>query len=487
MAARTGAQYLESLRDGREIWLEGERVRDVTRDPRLRAAALSVSELYDLQHRADLRDVLTYPSPKSGEPISLSYLEPASEADLRRRREMVKVWMDWSAGMMGRSPDFVNIHVTGFASAHQYFARGGERYGRNIRDYYEDLRERDLCLTHTLLSPQIDKSKPVHMQPREVAARIVKESNSGIVVEGARSVATLAPYANEIAVFPSTYLQNSEEARPYAFAFCIPVATPGLRFICRPTFNAEGRVSDHPLSARLDEMDCVAWFDHVTIPWERVFICRDIGLSNGAFIQTGCMSHLMHQFATKDLAKAEFMLGLAMAMCDTVGSSEQPHYQNYLNEMMNTVELVRAAIRAAEADHVPGPNGTVLPNEQPLWTVRTMFPQLYPRLVEIIQILGSSGLVMMPSIKELSGPRAAETELYCQGVSVPPDKRIQLFRLAWDASCSSFAGRQTLYERFFSGDPWRLGIARCQAYPHKDELKRRVWDFVARAAEWDKR
>ncbi|MGH8014290.1 MAG: 4-hydroxyphenylacetate 3-monooxygenase, oxygenase component [Candidatus Binataceae bacterium] len=486
MPVRTGAQYLESLRDDREIWLEGERVRDVTTDSRLRAAARSVAELYDLQHRPDLHDILTYSSPKTGEPISLSYLEPASEADLRRRREMVKVWMDWSAGMMGRSPDFVNIHVTGFASAHQYFARGGEQFGRNIRDYYEDLRERDLCLTHTLLSPQIDKSKPVHMQPREVAARIVKEGDSGVVLEGARSVATLAPYANEIAVFPSTYLQNSEEARPYAFAFCIPVATPGLRFICRPTFNSGGPVSDHPLSSRLDEMDCVAWFDRVTIPWERVFICRDVALSNGAFIQTGCMNHLMHQFGTKDLAKAEFMLGLAMAMCETVGSSDQPHYQNYLNEMMNTVELVRAAIRAAEADHVPGPNGTVLPNDQPLWTVRTMFPQLYPRLVEIIQILGSSGLVMMPSIKELSGARSVEAELYCQGVSVPADKRIELFRLAWDASCSSFAGRQTLYERFFSGDPWRLGIARCQSYPRKDELKRRVWEFVARAAEWDK-
>ncbi|MGH7246772.1 MAG: 4-hydroxyphenylacetate 3-hydroxylase C-terminal domain-containing protein, partial [Pseudomonadota bacterium] len=261
-----------------------------------------------------------------------------------------------------------------------------------------------------------------------------------------------------------------------------------LRFICRPTLaNRDARVADHPFSARMDEMDCVAWFDDVLVPWERVFICRNIDLANGVFVRTGCMSQLMHQFATKDLAKAEFMLGVAMTMCDTVGTADQPHIQNQLNEMINTVELVRAAIRAAEADCVPGPNGTVLPDDQPLWTVRTLFPQLYPRLVEIVQILGSSGLVMMPSVADLSGARAAEVDLYCQGLTVPAEQRIQLFRLAWDVSCSSFAGRQTLYERFFSGDPWRLAMARYQGYPRKDEFKRRVWDFVARSAEWDQR
>jgi len=130
---------------------------------------------------------------------------------------------------------------------------------------------------------------------------------------------------------------------------------------------------------------------------------------------------------------------------------------------------------------VPGPGGTVLPNAEPLWTVRLLFPQLYPRLVEIVQMLGSSNLVMMPSLAEFAGERADDVALYCQGVGVSAEQRVRLFRLAWDVSCSSFAGRQTLYERFFSGDPWRLGMARYQGYTLKESLKQRVWDFIARA------
>ncbi len=483
MSIRSGQQLLDSLRDGRQIWLDGERVGDVAAHPRLGPAARALAELYDLQHRAELREQLTYRSPTTGQRVGLSYIEPANEADLVRRRAMVKTWMDWCGGMMGRSPDFMNIHVTGFGSAHDYFARGGKDFGRNIRRYYEYLREHDLCLTHTLLSPTVDKSKPVQHQPPGVAAAIVKETDAGIVINGARSVATLAPFANEIAVFPSTYLQNSEEARPYAFAFCIPMATAGLRFICRPSLTERGgRSGDHPFSSRMDEMDCVAIFDHVLVPWERVFIARDVALANGLFVETGCMNQIMHQFAIKDLAKAEFMLGVALNMCEVVNSARAENVQNLLTEMINTVELLRAAIRAAEADHMPGPNGTVLPNGEPLWTVRLMFPQLYPRLVEIVQILGSSNLVLMPSLAELDSERAGDVALYCQGVGVGAEQRIRLFRLAWDVACSSFAGRQALYERFFSGDPWRLGIARCQSYALKEPLKQRVWDFIARAA-----
>lgn len=486
MGARTGQEYLESLKDGREIWIDGARVKDVTSDPRFCGAAQSLAELYDLQHRSSLQEKMTYPSPISGQRVGLSYLEPTCEQDLHRRREMVKTWMDWSCGMMGRSPDFMNIHMTGFASASDYFARDGKQFGHNIRRYYESLREQDLCLTHTLINPQIDKSRPVHQQPRNTAAALVKETDAGIVIRGARTIATLAPFAHEIAVFPSTYLQASEEAKPYAFAFCIPVATPGLRFICRPTLTPTGgRVLDYPFSSRMDEMDCVAIFDEVLVPWERVFICRNPQLANGLFVETGCMNQIMHQFATKDLAKAEFLLGIALSMTDAIGTNGFEHVQNYLHEMINTVELVRACIRASEADCVSGPNGTVLPNAQPLSTVRTLFPQLYPRLVEIIQLLGSSGLVMSPNYSELTGERAADVQLYYQAATQPAEKRIPLFRLAWEVACSSFAGRQTLYERFFSGDPWRLAMTRYQSYPRKEELKQRVWDFLGRAAESD--
>jgi aromatic ring hydroxylase len=261
-----------------------------------------------------------------------------------------------------------------------------------------------------------------------------------------------------------------------------------LRFICRPSITpAGGQVRDYPFSARMDEMDCVAIFDDVLVPWDRVFVAKDAKLCNGMFVESGCMNQIMHQFAVKNLAKAEFLLGVALNMAESVGINGFQHVQNYIHEMINTVELVRSCIRAAEVDCTPGPNGTVLPADQPLLTVRTMFPQLYPRLVEIIQILGASGLVMVPGHAELTGERADDVSVYYQGANIAADKRIQLFRIAWDVSCSSFAGRQTLYERYFSGDPWRLAMLRYNSYPRQKELKERVWDFARRTAEWDER
>jgi 4-hydroxyphenylacetate 3-monooxygenase len=486
MAVKNGAQYRESLRDERQIWVDGQRVADVTTDPRFATVVDSIAELYDLQADPARADDFTYE--EDGQRFGLSYLEPRSEADLVRRRGMVKAWMDWTAGMMGRSPDFMNIHMTGFASAQEYFARGGERFGNNIRAYWEELRRNDWALTHTLINPQTDRSKPVHQQTADTAARIIEERDGGAILRGARMIATLAPFADELAVFPSTFLEVSEEARPFAFAFCIPVDTPGLKFICRPPITPVGaRVLDYPFSSRLDEMDTVVIFENVLVPWERFFVYREPALANQLFPATGTMNQIMHQFAVKNQAKAEFLLGLALTMADTIGIGQFPNVQNQLNEMINAVELVQACIRASEADCVPGPNGTVLPAAQPLWTVRTMFPEIYPRLIEIIQVLGASGLVMVPSANELEGPLRDDVAKYYQGATRPAEERIEIFRMAWDLSVSGFGGRQVLYERYFSGDPWRLGITRLNSYARKDELKERVNSFIERTREWDRR
>ena len=490
MGLRTGDDYRESLRDDREVWIEGERVKDVTTDPRLRDPVDSVAELYDLQHRDDLASRMTYADEDLGERVGLSYIEPRSREDLERRRDMVKVWMDWTGGMMGRSPDFMNIHMTGFASGCEFFTQGGEEYGRNVRAYHEWLKREDVCLTHVLINPQTDRSKPVHAVEEDTAARVVRETDAGVVVRGARMISTLAPFSQEIAVFPSTYLRADEESKPYAFAFCLPVDTPGLRFICRPAITADtGRLRDYPFSGRMDEMDCVVVFDDVLVPWQRLFLYRTPELCNMGriFNETGAMNQIMHQFAIKAQAKAEFLLGVALNVTESIAVDQFPQVQNHLNEMINAVETMRACIRASEVDCEPGPRGTVLPATQPLWTARTLFPAIYPRLVEIIQIVGASGLVMVPSVKELEGERRDDVMRYYQAARLPADRRTELFRLAWDVACSGFAGRQTLYERYFSGDPWRLAMVRQASYPARDELKERIWRFIERTRELDDR
>jgi 4-hydroxyphenylacetate 3-monooxygenase len=261
MPIRTGRAFLDSLRDDRQIWIDGERVTDIVTDRRFAAAARSVAELYDMQHEPALLERMTYIAPGSGDRVGLSFIQPQSIDDLIRRRQMVKTWMDATCGMFGRSPDFLNITLTGFASAHQAFGK----FADNLWNYYTYARDSDIVMTHTLVNPQVDRSRPVEQQEKDLAARIVKETDAGIVVTGARMVSTLCAYANDIWVMPSTYLANTPEATPYAFGFCIPVATSGLRFICRPSvvhLNAASPM-DYPLSSRLDETDGMVVFDNV--------------------------------------------------------------------------------------------------------------------------------------------------------------------------------------------------------------------------------
>src|SRR5713226_5136451 len=461
MPIRTGKEFLAGLNDDRQIFMDGERVADVTRDKRLAGAARSLAELFDMQHDPALHAQMTFVSPSSGQPVGLSFIEPRSVDDLIRRRGMVKTWMDATCGMFGRSPDFLNVMLTGLAAAAPEFGRSDKRLADNIRTYHVYAREHDLCMTHTLLNPQVDRSRPVERQEKDLAAKIVKENDAGIIVKGARMVSTLCAYADDILVMPSTFLATNAEAAPYAFGFSIPVATKGLRFICRPSVVHQNSASvmDYPLSSRLDEGDGLAVFDDVLVPWERVFIHRDPEMCNGLFQRTGAMPQVMHQTSTKNLAKAEFMMALGFAIARSTNIDAHLHVQGMLAELIQHTEFVRSCIRASEADAALSPSGLMTPAEMPLWTVRMMFPKMFVRACEIIQTLGAGGLVMVPSYAELTGPAAGDVQMYSQAANADALTRVKLFRLAFDAAVSSFSGRQQLYERYYSGDPVRLAGA----------------------------
>ena len=481
MGARNGAAYLAGLRDEREIWLDGERVKDVTRDPRLARGIRSIAALYDLQLEPSRVAEMTYISPTSGERVGLSHIQPRSIDDLIRRRNMIKTWAEWSGGMLGRSPDYLNAMVMGCAANADYFAHNDPAYARNIQRYYVLVREQDLCLTHTLVAPQVNRSvHPDQQAGGAVALRVIDETDSGLVLSGARILATLAPASDELFVAPAPSRSYAGAGNPRAFAFAIPVATPGLRFICRESFDVGRSSFDHPLGSRFEEMDCTAVFDRVLVPWERVFLYGDQEYCAALFRDTNVFNHAIHQFLTKNWAKAEFVLGVATLVAEAIGIAEALHVQRLLGEMLHATLTLRAFIRAAEADATPGPGGVWAPDTQTLLTARSLFPEVYPRMVEILQILGSSGLANIPSQASVESPALVEDiERFYQGATLGGTERIRLFRLAWDIACSSFGGRQVLYERYFAGDFYR-NVAVHYVNHDKRPYTRRVEAFLAR-------
>ena len=500
MGIRTGKQVLDGMRDDREVWSDGARVRDVTTDPRFAGGARTLAELYDLQNEPDLIDSMTYESPTSGERVGLSFIEPRSADDLTRRRVMVKTWNDYTCGMYGRSPDFMNVMITGFAAAEETFAAGGKEFGQNIRNYYHHIRENDVATTHALVSPQVDRSKPLDQQEKDISARIVRETDAGIVIHGARMLATLAAFADDLVVMPapSYPLPDTDEAKAHAYGFAIPSATKGLKYIARPSVmqtNA-GSPMDFPLASRFDDSDCMVIFDNVLVPWERVFIYRDVDVYNHIYPRTLATTQTAHQYCTKDWAKAEFMMGLGFALARSTNVDSFLHIQGLLTELINIASFVRSSVIASEVETEPGPGDTVLPRRWALEAVRFMYPPMFRRSCEIIQTIGAGGLMMVPSYAELDGPMAEEVERYFQAANADSKTRIKMFRLACDAAVTSFSGRQQLYERYFAGDPVRAAGGVYNAFDKEpalaritelhDALERRIdredpFDGVARA------
>jgi 4-hydroxyphenylacetate 3-monooxygenase len=456
--ARRGEQVLRRLREQPPtIWYRGKQVKDVTTHPALKGGVATLAKLYDLQWEKP--DVSLYDSPSSGRKVARSFMMPKTHEELASISRAMKVWEDYTHGMMGRVPDYINRAMTGYAAAAAFLAEGEPRFGENAVRYYEYLRENDLCLTHTLVPPQANRAVNTSRQADPyIAARIKEETSAGMVIRGARMLATL-PISDEIMVFPSNVLRSPEEDAPYAFGFSIPNNTPGLRFICRESVDYGRSHFDHPLGSRFDEMDAVVVFDDVFVPWENVFLHRDIKRCNEAYARTGAIVHMTHQVVVKNIAKSEFLLGLASLLASTIGAEVFQHIQEKLAEIWVNLETMKAFLRAAEADARLDEWGVMRPAWDPLDAARNLFPRLYPRMIEIIQQIGASGLASMPTEEDLKGPLVDDIRKYYQAARAEAFDRIPLFRLAWDASLSAFASRQVLYERFFFGDPVRMAGA----------------------------
>lgn len=292
MGIRTGQQYLDKLNSMRpHVVIDGEVVSEnIAEHPAFRNVARSYAKLFDMQHDPKYQDALTYISPSTGDRVSASFLVPRSQEDLAHRRAAISTWAEYSHGFLGRTGDYMNSALTALASAEKWFAKADPQFGENIRNYYEFCRENDLLPTHTLIPPQVNRSVSGSEQlGGQLAARVVEEREDGIVVHGARMLASITPIADELLVFPSTVLRGTPEDAPYSYAFALPNDAPGLRYLCRSSLYTGKSLHDEPLAGRFEEMDSVVVFDNVFVPKERIFMLGHPELCNAFYSETGAL------------------------------------------------------------------------------------------------------------------------------------------------------------------------------------------------------
>src|SRR5436309_1953490 len=475
MPARTGRQYIEGLRaQEREVWLGGERVKDVTKHPGLAGGVRAIANLYDMQHDPERREIMTFPSPTTGEPVGRSFDMPQTKEALETRSKMMLNWARATCGMMGRSPDFMNVTFAAWGAAADFFGEKRPEFADNMRRYVEYIREHDVTLTHALINLQRSRNASGMFNLEEgTALEVIRETDAGIIVRGARILATLGPLSDEIAVYSPRLARHSEDHSPFAVNFAIPCATPGLKFLCRESFDLGRSHFEHPLASRFEEMDCIVFFNDVLVPWERVFLLGDVDLLNATATSTHSMTHTAHQGAAKNIAKCEFVLGLALLMTKTLGNAHLPHSEERLAELTLYTALMKACMRASEADAGLDEWGVMCPAALPAESTRNLFMTAYPRMVEILQLLGSSSFMITPTEADFRGPLAPEIEQYLATDTATARDRVKLFRLAWDVAGSAFGSRQVLYERFFASDPLTRARALGAIYP-KDEVMDRV-------------
>ncbi len=451
---KTGEQYLQGLRDGREIWLNGRKVEDVTTEPGFRRTARAVAQYYDFQNLPEVRDLMTYETP-DGDRAGMSFIEPKSKEDLRKRAAAFAAWADVSCGLMGRAPDYMNACIMAVGAARGFLGQNDARFGENAYNYYLHCRRDDVCLTHTFVTPMIDRFKRLGEQEPFLTAGAVRETSNGIIVRGAKVVATLAPFCDENLSLAAGLTLLQDDELQYGIAFTHPVSAPGVRWICRDSLETERSHFDRPVAGRLDEMDCVAVFDDVEIPWENVLIYKDRDIHNGLMNGMRFTESLGHQVLVKNVAKTRFLFGLAHLIAETTQVNHFVNVQEKLGEILVYLWNCESLATAAVEDAFQADNGYWYCSPKAINAGLRLYPEYYPRIMHIIQQIGASGYIATPQEATFDAIGDA-IERYFQGATKDARGRVQLFRLAWDFIGDSWGGRQELYERNFFGDNERF-------------------------------
>jgi 4-hydroxyphenylacetate 3-monooxygenase len=463
---RRGDEYVASLRDGRHVYLDGERVKDVTTHPAFEAPIRLIAATYERARSDEARDVTTCIDPATAARIGTMWLIPRSAEDLGLRRRVHRFWAEPSYGLMGRTPDHVACVITALAAARDFFARGGEAFGDNIVRFHAKARAEDLYLSYAIVPPQIDRSRPAHQLAEPfLHPGVVRERDGGIVVRGAQSIATSAVLSDWLFLSYITPLAPGDD--DYAISLVVPIAAPGLRlYPRRPFASMATSVYDYPLSSRFDEVDATVVLDDVFVPWEDVFIYRNVGLVNAQFHETPSHTLANFQSLVRFGVKLEFLAGLAIKLVEVQGAAAQPAVQATLGgEIATLAASFEALVHAAERFPLVR-DGVARPHPQYVYAGMSLQRRLVVDLMRTLRELAGGAFQAVPSSEaSFTGAETrADTERYYQATGVTAHDRVKLLKLVWDFVGTEFAGRQLQYEMFYSASQPVVNTRAFRAY-----------------------
>jgi 4-hydroxyphenylacetate 3-monooxygenase len=443
---KTGAEHLKSLRDGRVVYVGGERVDDVTTHPAFRNGARSMAALYDLKASRP-----EYSFEEGGERFSAYFLRARSKGDLERRTALHRAIADFSHGLLGRSPDHVSSFVTGMATHPAVFGK----YADNLTRYYEHMRREDVYGVYAVIPPQAARNPEYYVKQNLPipTLRVVREDGDGVVISGMKMLATGAVFANEIWIGNLIPLAPNQLAESITCA--IPVNAPGVTLWSRKPFEMHApNEFDNPLAWRFDETDSMVMCEEVKVPWARVFVHMDAVLARDIYIKTPAHCYGNHQSNVRFHSKMQLIVGLASRIAQASGAQDIPAVREVLGRLCAQEAALGGMIAGQIQDAEDWPaGGWKTYNRRYMYAALNWCTESHSQIIETLRELCGGGIFQMPAdVTVMHDPALkAQFETYWQTPQLPALERMKLYKLAWDLIGSEFAGRHLQYEKFYAG------------------------------------
>jgi 4-hydroxyphenylacetate 3-monooxygenase len=447
-----GDEYLESLRDGREVYIYGERVKDVTEHPGFRNTARMVARLYRALHDPKHKDKLLLPTDTGNGGFTHAYFKaPKTMQELIAGRDAIAEWARITYGWLGRAPDYKASFLATLGANAEFY----DPYQANARRWYKYSQERVAFVNHAIIHPPVDRDRPPN-EVADVCCHVEKETDAGIVVSGAKVVATGSVLTNY--TFVAHHGLIPVQDKKFAIVFIIPSNAPGVKFLCRTSYEMAATVMgspfDYPLSSRIDENDAVFIMDKVLVPWENVFVYGDMEKANNFFPRTGFLPRFVVHGCTRLAVKLDFIAGLLLKAVEATGSKDFRGVQANVGEVIAWRNLFWGLSDAMVRDPKPWIGDYVLPNMDPGSAYHIIATIAYSKVKYIIEQTVASGLIYLNShASDFGNPELRPyIDRYMRGSNgYTAEQRIKLMKLLWDTLGTEFGGRHELYEINYAG------------------------------------
>ncbi|HWY96833.1 MAG TPA: 4-hydroxyphenylacetate 3-hydroxylase family protein [Steroidobacteraceae bacterium] len=472
---RTGNQYLDSIRDGREVYINGERVKDVTRHSMMKPLIDIRARIYDMQHEAPSRELLAYQV--DGEWNAVANKLPRVQADWSDKRRATDTILEAIGGVVTRVGDETVGEMWSLFDGQNVLNEVDPQFSANIRTHIDAVLHGDPFHVSANTDPKGDRSKPPQEQDPDMLLHVVKETDAGIIVRGAK-YETAAPYANQAFVKPTNANWGNSALSDYAVGFICDLGSPNLKFICRTGFAGRAPAADYPLSNKFDEVDSLVIFDNVLVPWENVLFYRHTKAA--AFIRATLHRYSAFAFVQRNLKLADMMIGTALFNARQTGLDKQQAVQEKLAELAVYREGINAHLTAAIALAEKSPAGLLMPNQSLLYTGRVLACSQLHHMMHIARELCGGQICVTPDKASFDSPETKPwlDKFYSVNENWIAEDRRKLLAFARDMLNSDYAGHRLTFQLFAQSPPFAHLAAVYRNFDWEGPL-----EFVRKAAD----